>query len=74
MRRFQPFEAIVAALKDSEFLEVIEDDKIRRKVPLPSDVWQGTMKDSQKFFEDKTLDRSIYAVSFACLRTFDCLD
>ncbi|KAF2193213.1 hypothetical protein K469DRAFT_552419, partial [Zopfia rhizophila CBS 207.26] len=42
MRRFQPYSAVVAALRDSEFLEVVEDGEyrgngnegIKRKVPI----------------------------------------
>lgn len=59
MRHFQPLRAIVAALKESDFLEVTDDDTaIRRKNPLP--------KDSQaiKVNEDAAMRRSVYAKGF----------
>lgn len=64
MRRFQPFSAIVAALKTSETLELTDDDTaVKRKVPLPEDV-KGEHTDVIKVFEDKTMPRSVYAKGF----------
>lgn len=57
MRHFQPYSAVVAALRESEMLEVTENEEIQRKVPLPSE-------DEIKRFEDRTLSRSIYAKGF----------
>ncbi|OMP83840.1 Trehalose synthase complex regulatory subunit TPS3 [Diplodia seriata] len=34
MRRFQPYSAVVEAVKASEVLELTEDEEVRRKVPL----------------------------------------
>ncbi|KIW22448.1 uncharacterized protein PV07_12333 [Cladophialophora immunda] len=42
MRRFQPFEAIVEALRDSKTLELTEDDThIRRKEALPENFFEA---------------------------------
>lgn len=65
MRRFQPFSAIVEALKSSETLELTDNDtKVRRKVPLPESVNENPDADIVKVFEDKAMDRSIYAKGF----------
>jgi lupus La protein len=66
MRHFQPFSAIVAALKDSKILELTEDDtKVRRKVALSDTVDPEKMDpDSIKVFEDRAMPRSIYAKGF----------
>ncbi|GLI73881.1 hypothetical protein PoHVEF18_002112 [Penicillium ochrochloron] len=65
MRRFQPFEAIVKALKDSETLELTENDTaIKRKVPLPESVNTDNNAEAVKIFEDKAMARSIYAKGF----------
>ncbi|KAI9683396.1 MAG: hypothetical protein M1829_005468 [Trizodia sp. TS-e1964] len=57
MVRFQPFEAIVDALKESKLLEVVDGDCVRRRVPI---------KDEAKLevWEDRTISRSIYAKGF----------
>ncbi|KAK5242475.1 hypothetical protein LTR16_008489, partial [Cryomyces antarcticus] len=62
MRHFQPYSAVVAALKDSTFLDVTEDEEIKRKVPLV-DVSDDTYQNAQAM-EDKTIPRSIYAKGF----------
>ena len=42
MQRFQPFEAIVEALRDSEEVELAEDDTaVRRQHPLPDDYFKA---------------------------------
>ncbi|KAI9754829.1 MAG: hypothetical protein M1815_005400 [Lichina confinis] len=64
MRRFQPFEAVVAALKESKMLEVIDDESVRRKVPLTKEAMGTTAKEGKKIIEDKTLPRSVYAKGF----------
>lgn len=66
MRHFQPFSAIVAALKESKFLEVTDDDtKVKRRQPLPDKVDPEEMDpDSIKVFEDRAMPRSIYAKGF----------
>ncbi|KAJ9297287.1 hypothetical protein DTO271G3_4580 [Paecilomyces variotii] len=65
MRRFQPFSAVVEALKSSETLELVDNDtKVVRKVPLPESVNENPDADVVKVFEDKAMDRSIYAKGF----------
>ena len=65
MRRFQPFSAIVDALKDSNFLELTEDDTcVRRKVPLPETLDDGLDEEVVKVFEDKAMPRSVYVKGF----------
>ena len=63
MRRFQPYSAVVAALKESTLLEVTEDEELRRKAPLDSTVGKSAV-DNVKIIEDKTQPRSIYAKGF----------
>jgi len=66
MRHFQPFSAIVDALKESEVLDVVEDDTaVKRKIPLPEDLVQGkTHEEVQKIYEGKTMSRSVYVKGF----------
>lgn len=65
MRRFQPISAIVAALKDSEVLEVTDDDTaVRRKVPLPESLGGNFDENAVKVFEDKAMPRSVYVKGF----------
>ena len=57
MRRFQPFEAIVNALKDSTEVELAEDDTaVRRKHPLPTDQFDA--------IEGKSDSRTVYVKGF----------
>lgn len=65
MRRFQPFSAIVDALKSSETLELVDNDtKVRRKVPLPESVNDSLDPNVVKVFENEAMGRSIYAKGF----------
>ncbi|KAL2813682.1 hypothetical protein BJX63DRAFT_211246 [Aspergillus granulosus] len=65
MRRFQPFSAIVEALKTSETLELTDNEtSVRRKVPLPESVKDTHDPSVVKVFEDKAMARSIYAKGF----------
>ncbi|OCL10677.1 hypothetical protein AOQ84DRAFT_387347 [Glonium stellatum] len=64
MRRFQPYSAIVAALKHSDMLEVTDKEEVKRKVPLPGTVSKSNIEDNIKMFEDKAQPRSIYAKGF----------
>lgn len=63
MRHFQPFSAVVAALKDSKTLEVVNDDEVKRKTPLPIEK-DVNFEDSAKLIEDAAMARSIYAKGF----------
>lgn len=67
MRHFQPYSAVVAALKESQILEVTEGDKVKRKVPLPAEALGADVKEGRKIWEDKTIPRSIYAVRYISL-------
>ncbi|KAK2748083.1 hypothetical protein FQN55_004634 [Onygenales sp. PD_40] len=65
MRRFQPFSAVVEALKYSELLELTNDNTcVKRKVPLPETVKEAPDASAVKIFEDKAMHRSIYAKGF----------
>lgn len=65
MRRFQPFSAIVEALRTSELVELTNDDTcVRRKVPLPETVTESADSTIVRTFEDKAMNRSIYAKGF----------
>lgn len=65
MRRFQPFSAIVEALKSSETLELTDNETgVRRKTPLPESVKDAHDPDVVKVFEDKAMSRSVYAKGF----------
>src|SRR5437762_11528669 len=56
MKRFQPYEAIVAALKDSEFLDLTENQEVKRKVPLEPTATGKTVHEAHQKWEDKTMD------------------
>lgn len=65
MRHFQPLSAVVAALKDSTTLDVVDNDScIKRKYPLPDDVVGKSMPEVEKVYEDKAMARSVYAKGF----------
>ena len=65
MRRFQPFSAVVEALKESTTLELTDNDTcVRRKEPLPKDLTAAPDSNAVKVFEDKAMHRSIYAKGF----------
>jgi len=66
MRRFQPYSAVVAALKESTVVDITGldgNEEIARKTPLP----EGTVTDTRanvQIFDDVTRPRSIYAKGF----------
>lgn len=62
MRHFQPYEAVVAALRESEFLEVTDDEEVRRKTPLDESLVAKSVEEGIKLVADRTLSRSAYAV------------
>lgn len=65
MRRFQPFSAIVEALKSSTTLELVENDtQVRRKVPLPESVNDFLDPNVVKVFENEAMSRSVYVKGF----------
>jgi lupus La protein len=68
MRHFQPFEAIVEAMKTSDFLDLVEEEgnppSVRRKEPLPEALDNGPVPDAVRIFEDKAMPRSVYVKGF----------
>ena len=64
MRHFQPFPAIVAALKDSTILEVVDEENVKRKVPLDESFNDKPMDEVQKVYESKAMARSVYVKGF----------
>ncbi|KAL8724875.1 MAG: hypothetical protein Q9166_007704 [cf. Caloplaca sp. 2 TL-2023] len=64
MRHFQPYSAVVEALRGSATLDVIDDDKIQRKLPLPEALKDQPMDEIQKVFEDEAMKRSVYVKGF----------
>ena len=67
MRHFQPLSAIIAALKDSTTLDVVEVDEdtcVQRKYPLSSDLKDKPMVEIQKVHEDAAMARSVYVKGF----------
>ena len=65
MQRFQPFSAVVDALKQSSTLNVVDNDTaIQRKMPLPADLQQKSHQEVQKVFEDAAMARSVYVKGF----------
>jgi lupus La protein len=63
MRHFQPFSAVVEALKESKVLEVVNGDEVKRKKPI---VLQPGMsrQENIKWFEDEASKRTLYAKGF----------
>ncbi|KAL8791909.1 MAG: hypothetical protein Q9195_005485 [Heterodermia aff. obscurata] len=65
MQHFQPLSAVVAALKDSTTLDVVDNDScLQRKYPLSVDLKDKPMVEIQKVYEDKAMAKSIYAKGF----------
>jgi len=63
MRHFQPFSAVVEAVKASDFLVVNDDDEVSRKEPLNGKFSLDVKKNSELLTSDSML-RSIYAKGF----------
>ena len=65
MQHFQPLSAVVAALKDSTTLDVVDNDScLQRKYPLSVDLKDKPMGEIQKVYEDKAMAKTIYAKGF----------
>ncbi|KAL8668648.1 MAG: hypothetical protein Q9168_006730 [Polycauliona sp. 1 TL-2023] len=64
MRHFQPYSAVVEALRESATLNVVGDDRIQRKTALPEGTKDKPMDEIQKVFADETMRRSVYAKGF----------
>lgn len=57
MRRFQPYSALLEAMKESTVLDVVNGDELKRKIP-----WKAP--DVKNEFNDPSIPRSIYAKGF----------
>lgn len=65
MRRFQPFSAIVEALKESTVLNLVENDTcVQRKIALAKGLENKSMQEVEQVYEDAAMARSIYAKGF----------
>ena len=65
MQHFQPLSAVVAALKDSTTLDLVDNDScIKRKYPLSDEVKDKPLVEIQKVYEDKAMAKSVYAKGF----------
>lgn len=65
MRRFQPRDAVISALKESSTLDLVEEDTaIKRKERLPDGLVGKPMNEIQKVHEDSSMARSIYVKGF----------
>ena len=65
MQHFKPLSAVVAALKDSTTLDVVDNDScLQRKYPLSADLQDKPMLEIRKVYEDKAMARTIYAKGF----------
>lgn len=66
MRHFQPYSAVVDALKESKTLNVVgdENDHIQRKNPLRENFKDKEINEVKKVFEDEAMKRSVYVKGF----------
>ncbi|MCJ1370393.1 hypothetical protein MMC20_001606 [Loxospora ochrophaea] len=65
MRHFQPFSAVIEALKESSFLDLVEDGTcVKRKVPLDREVNDKPIHEVQKVYEDRAMASSVYVKGF----------
>ena len=63
MRHFQPFSAVVDAVKESKFLDLSDDNEITRKVPLDKKFTDDPTK-NRTLVHTSSMSRSIYAKGF----------
>ncbi|KAK4505476.1 hypothetical protein PRZ48_003439 [Zasmidium cellare] len=63
MRHFQPFTAVVNAVKGSYVLEVNDKDEVYRKTPIASYFTKDT-EENDRLLTTETMARSIYAKGF----------
>ncbi|KAL8700264.1 MAG: hypothetical protein Q9201_005535 [Fulgogasparrea decipioides] len=64
MRHFQPFSAVVEALKESATLNVVNEDHIQRKTPLPEGLKDRPITEIKEVFENEAMKRSVYVKGF----------
>ncbi|KAF2232611.1 hypothetical protein EV356DRAFT_534532 [Viridothelium virens] len=62
MKRFQPYSAVVKALKESDSLDVTENDEVKRKTPLDASLCDPD--DNVKIIADAAMPRTIYVKGF----------
>lgn len=63
MRHFQPFTAVLDAVRKSTTLNITDDGMITRKTPL-SEKFTLDIDQNKKLLEDESMPRSIYAKGF----------
>jgi len=63
MRHFQPYSAVLEAVKTSNMLKVTDDGEITRVTPL-SDKFSDNIHENRNIHADQTMNRSIYAKGF----------
>ena len=68
MRHFMPFSAVVDALKDSTFLEVIENEHdetcVKRRFPISEEFKDKPKHEIEKVYESQAMARSVYVKGF----------
>ncbi|KAL9576847.1 MAG: hypothetical protein Q9212_006770 [Teloschistes hypoglaucus] len=64
MRHFQPFSAVVEALKESATLVVVNEDQVQRKNALPEELKDKSMNEVKHVFLDEAMKRSVYLKGF----------
>ena len=64
MRHFQPYSAIVDAMKESAILDLVDNESVKRKIPLPVQTKGKNRYELQKIYENKTMARSVYLKGF----------
>lgn len=63
MRHFQPYSAVLEAVKESELLTITDEGAITRKTPL-SDRFTTDLEANRKIVQAESLARSVYAKGF----------
>ncbi|MCJ1474507.1 hypothetical protein MMC13_003165 [Lambiella insularis] len=65
MRHFQPYSAIVAALKESTVLNLVDNDSaVQRKVPLAEELQNKDHQEVKKVYEGRAMARTVYVKGF----------
>ena len=65
MRHFQPYSAVVNALKESTVLNLVDDDSaVQRRVPLAEELQDKDHREVRKVYEDKAMARTVYVKGF----------
>ncbi|KAL9095216.1 MAG: hypothetical protein Q9165_002472 [Trypethelium subeluteriae] len=62
MKRFQPYSAVVKALRESDTLDVTENEEVQRKTPLDASLCDPD--DNVKIIADAAMPRTIYVKGF----------